>query len=140
MASLIYDSFMQDLASAAVVPTTDTFYVMLVTSSYVPNKATDTTRANVTNEVSATGYTSGGAASACTVTLNTSANTLTLSYADVVWTITGSLTARAGVIYKRRGGASSADNLVGYVDFGSDATCSNSTFTFHMTSGLVFQN
>lgn len=140
MASLIYDSFMSDLVAGNVIPGTDTFYVMLVTSAYTPSKAADTTRANVTNEVSATGYTSGGAASACTLSLNTSANTETLTFADVVWTITGSMTARAGVIYKRRGGAASADNLVAYVDFGSDATCSNSTFTFHMTSGLIFQN
>lgn len=140
MASIIYDSYMFDLASGAIVPTTDTYYVMLVTSAYAPSKSADTTRSNVTNEVSATGYTAGGAVSAATITLSTSLNTLTISYADVVWTITGSLTARAGVIYKRRGGAASADNLVAYVDFGSDATCTNSTFTFHMTSGLVMQN
>ena len=54
MASIIYDSFMSDLTSGAIVPTTDTYYVMLVTSAYTPSKSADTTRSNVTNEVSAT--------------------------------------------------------------------------------------
>jgi len=140
MASLIYDSYMSDLVSGAITPSSNTFYVMLVTSAYAPNKSTNTRRSNVTNEVVATGYTSGGAVGVQTLALDTVLNKQTISFADVIWTITGSLTARAGVIYRSLGGLASADPLVAYVDFGADVTCSNSTFTFHMTSGLITQN
>jgi hypothetical protein len=140
MASLIYDSFLDDLSTGAVVPSTDTYFVMLVTSSYTAAKTTDTKRSNVTNEVTATGYTAAGSASACTVAKNTGSNTETYTFADVVWTITGNLTARGAVIYKSRGGASSADNLVAYVDFGADKSCSDSTFTVHFTGPITFQN
>jgi hypothetical protein len=140
MASLIYDSYMSDLVSGAITPSSNTFYVMLVTSAYTPNKSTNTRRSNVTNEVVATGYTSGGAVGVQTLALDTVLNKQTISFADVIWTITGSLTARAGVIYRSLGGLASADPLVAYVDFGADVTCSNSTFTFHMTSGLITQN
>lgn len=140
MASIIYDSYMSDLVAGNITPGTNTFYVMLVTSAYAPNKATDTRRSNVTNEVVATGYTAGGAASAVTNSLDTLLNKQTVLFGDVIWTITGSLTARAGVVYRSLGGLASADPLVAYVDFLVDSTCTNSTFTFHMTSGLVTQN
>jgi len=140
MASLIYDSYMSDLVSGAITPSSNTFYVMLVTSAYTPNKSTNTRRSNVTNEVVATGYTSGGAVGVQTLALDTVLNKQTISFADVIWTITGSLTARAGVIYRSLGGLASADPLVAYVDFEADVTCSNSTFTFHMISGLITQN
>jgi len=140
MASLIYDSYMSDLVSGAITPSSNTFYVMLVTSAYTPNKSTNTRRSNVTNEVVATGYTSGGAVGVQTLALDTVLNKQTISFADVIWTITGSLTARASVIYRSLGGLASADPLVAYVDFEADVTCSNSTFTFHMISGLITQN
>ena len=140
MASLIYDSYMSDLAAGNITPGTNTFYVMLVTSAYTPNKATNTRRSNVTNEVTATGYTAGGAVSVVTNSLDTVLNKQTVLFGDVIWTITGALTARAGVVYRSLGGLASADPLVAYVDFLADATCTNSTFTFHMNSGLVTQN
>lgn len=140
MASLIYDSYMSDLVSGAITPSSNTFYVMLVTSAYTPNKSTNTRRSNVTNEVVATGYISGGAVGVQTLALDTVLNKQTISFADVIWTITGSLTARASVIYRSLGGLASADPLVAYVDFEADVTCSNSTFTFHMISGLITQN
>lgn len=138
-ASLIYDSFCDDLANGNITPSSDTFYVMLV-NGYTPAKTTDTKRSDVGSEATGTGYSSGGASSAITITKNTGANTETLNWADVVWTITGNMSATGAVIYKHRGGASSADNLVAYVDFGGTASCSNSTFTFHLTSPLTFQN
>ena len=68
MASLIYNSAIDDMAKGAIDFDTDTFKVMLVTSTYVANKDTHTKRSDVTNEVSGTGYTAGGADSSCTVT------------------------------------------------------------------------
>jgi hypothetical protein len=128
MASLIYNSAVDDMARNAIDFDTDTFKVMLVTSAYSPNKDTDLKRSAVTNEVSGTGYTAGGVTSACTVTKDTANDRVTLSFAAVNWA-TSTITARAAVIYKSRGGASSADELVCYVDFGGDVSSSSATFS-----------
>mgnify|MGYP000402675218 CR=1 FL=1 len=62
MASLIYNSAVRDEAVGNIDFDTDTFYGMLVTSTYTPNKDTHTKRSDVTNEVTGTGYTAGGMA------------------------------------------------------------------------------
>ena len=134
MASLIYNSAIDDMARGAIYADTDSFNAMLVTSSYTPNKDTDLKRSAVTNEVSGTGYTAGGVASVCTVTKDTANDKVTLSFAAVSWA-SSTITARALVIYKSRGGASSADELVCYVDFGSDVSSSGGTFS--VTSSVI---
>jgi hypothetical protein len=138
MASLIYNSFVDDMARGAIDLDTDTFKVLLVTSSYTPNKDTDLKRSAVTNEVSGTGYTAGGVTSACTVTKDTANDRVTLSFAAVNWA-TSTITARAAVIYKSRGGAASSDELVCYVDFGGDVSSSSATFSLG-SSTITLQN
>jgi hypothetical protein len=138
MASLIYNSFVDDMARGAIDLDTDTFKVLLVSSAYSPNKDTDLKRSAVTNEVSGTGYTAGGVTSACTVTKDTANDRVTLSFAAVNWA-TSTITARAAVIYKSRGGASSADELVCYVDFGGDVSSSSATFSLG-SSTITLQN
>ncbi len=141
MASLNYDSFFLDLANGAVVPGTDTFYAMLVTASYTPNKGTHTKRSDVTaGEVSGAGYTAGGKATTCTVAMNTTTHKLTLTFSAVSWP-NATITAATGcVIYKRRGGAASADELVAYVDNGGAFTSTNGTFTQSFTSPVEIDN
>ena len=138
MASLIYNSAVDDMARGAIDFDTDTFKVMLVTSSYTPNKDTDDKRNDVTNEASGTGYTAGGVTSACTVTKDTANDRVTLSFAAVSWS-SSTITARGAVIYKSRGGASSADELVAYNDFGSDVASASGTFSVG-TSVITLQN
>jgi hypothetical protein len=138
MASLIYNSCIDDMAKGAIDFDTDTFKAMLVTSTYTPNKDTDTKRSNVTNEVSGTGYTAGGATSAVTVTKDTTNDKVTITFAAVSWA-TATITARAAVIYKSRGGASSADELVCYVDFNGDVTATGATFSLG-SSTITLQN
>lgn len=139
MASLIFDSFWDDVSKGNVTPSSDTFYLMLVTSSYTPSQGSHAKRSSVTNEVSATGYTSGGSAVTLTEALNTSTHRVTYTFGSVSWT-NATITARAGVIYKHRGGASSADELVCYVDFGADATSTNGTFAVTFSSPITLQN
>jgi hypothetical protein len=138
MASLIYNSAIDDMARGAIDFDTDTFKVMLVTSSYTANKDTHDKRDDVTNEVSGTGYTAGGVASACTVTKDTANDKVTLGFAAVSWA-TSTITARGAVYYKSRGGASSADELVAYVDFGGDVTSTGATFSLG-ASTITLQN
>lgn len=140
MASLIYNSCIDDLAKGNIDFDTDTFKVMLVTSTYTADKDTHLKRSSVTNEVSNSGtYASGGSASSVTVTKDTVNDRVDITFGSVNWT-SATITARAAVIYKSRGGASSADELVAYVDFGSDVTSTNGTFTVTFSSPLRFQN
>lgn len=138
MASLIYNSFLEDLARGAIDLDTDTFKAMLVTSSYAEDKDAHLKRSSVTNEVTGTGYTAGGTACAITVTKDTANDRLDVTLGAVSWS-TATITARKLVIYKSRGGASSADELVAVNDFGSDVVSTAGTFSV-AASTLRFQN
>jgi hypothetical protein len=127
MASLIYNSAIDDIVRGAIDADTDTFKAMLVTSSYTPNKDTHDKRDDVTNEATGTGYTAGGVTTACTVIKDTANDKVTLQFAAVSWA-TSTITARALVIYKSTGTAST-DNLVAYNDFGSDVSSTAGTFS-----------
>jgi hypothetical protein len=138
MASLIYNSAPDEMARGDIDFDTDSFKAMLVSSSYSPNKDTHDFRDDVTNEVSGTGYTAGGVASAVTVTKDTANDKVTIQFGAVSWA-SSTITARACVYYKSRGGASSADELVAYADFGSDVSSSGGTFSV-AASTITLQN
>lgn len=128
MASLVYNRGLEHWARGNIDFDTDTFHVILVTSAYTPNKDTDDYRNDVSNEVVGTGYTSGGVVTAVTVTLDTANDRVDVTFGAVSWA-TATITARAAVYYKRRGGAASADELFAYNDFGSDVTSTGGTFS-----------
>jgi hypothetical protein len=134
MANLIYLSCLDDSAKGNIDFDTDTFKVLLVTASYVPDKLTHTKRSAVTNEVTGTGYTAGGVTCTCTVAKSTVNNEVTLTFAAVDWP-TSTLTARGAVYFKSRGGASSADELIAYDDFGADI--SSTAQTFYLNSSVL---
>ena len=129
MASIIYDSFLADLASGGA-NSSHSYKAMLVTSGYTENRATHTKRSDVTNEVSGTGYTAGGAAITITQSLNTTTHVLTLTIGAVSWP-SSSITSRKLIVYRTRGGASSADELVCCIDNGSDLISSSSTMAWN---------
>lgn len=137
MASLIYNSCLDDLAKGSIDFDTDTFKTALVTSSYTANKDTHTRRSDVTNEVSGTGYTAGGVTTACTVAKDTTNDKITLTFASPSWP-TSTITARGAVIYKSTGTAAN-DPLVGYIDFGGDVVSSGGTFSISQ-SVITLQN
>ena len=138
MASLIYNSCIDDMARNAIDFDTDSFKVMLVTASYSADKDAHLKRSSVTNEITGTGYTAGGVSAAVTVTKDTANDKVTIQFAAVSWP-SSTITARGAVYYKARGGASSADELVAYNDFGSNITTSNGTFSL-AASTLTLQN
>ena len=128
MASFLFNSILRDEATGAVDFDTDTFYVSLHTSSFTPNKDTMDRFDDVTNEVTGTGYTAGGTATSVTVgSVDTTNDRVDITFGAVSWT-TSTITSRYGVIRKRRGGAASADELVGVIDFGSDIVSTAGTF------------
>jgi hypothetical protein len=128
MASFIYNSFWGDLGRADIDLAVDTFKVMLVTSSYTADKDAHDRRNDVTNEVSGTAYTAGGATCTITIATNTSLDRTTYTFTSVNWP-TSTITARGAVVYKSRGGASSADELIFYNDFGANVVTTAATFT-----------
>lgn len=134
MASVIYNSMLRDEAIGAIDFDTDSFKIMLVTSAYTPNIDTNTKLSDVTNEVSGTGYAAGGIAITCTVgAVDTVNNRVVITFAAVSWPAS-TITARGAVIYKSRGGAASADELVCYDDFVTDFASASSTFNVAATT------
>ena len=129
MASIIYNSCLRDEAIGNIDFDTDTFRMMLVTSTYVENADTHNRRDDITNEVTGTGYTAGGAV--CTVTVSavdTGNDRVTITLGETTWD-PSTITAAGAVVYKDRGGAASADELVAYIDFGGDFSSTNGPFT-----------
>lgn len=137
MADLIFNSFFVEHASGAIDLDSDTFKLMLVTSGYTPVK-THNRRDDVTNEVSGTGYTAGGATlGSVTLTQDDTNDQAVWDAADVTWA-SSTITARGAVLYKSRGGAASADELVKFFDFGSDQVSNNGNFTVQFNaSGIL---
>lgn len=135
MASLIYDSFRSDILNGNIDLTDDTIKIALVTSSYTPVQATHNFFDDVTNEVSGTGYTAGGATLGSKVVSVTS-NVAKFDATDPSWT-TSTITARGAVIYKSTGN-SATSNLICYIDFGQDYTSAAGTLqiTFN-ASGIL---
>jgi hypothetical protein len=132
MASIIYDSFLADMASGAA-NTSHSYKAMLVTGSYAEDRGAHSKRSSITNEVSGTGYTAGGVALTLTASLNTTTHVLTLTIPAVSW-LNSSLTARKMIVYRARGGASSADELVCCIDNGTDLVSSSTTMTWNAST------
>ncbi len=115
---------------------TDTIKVALLTSTATPNRGTWQKYSDITNEVTGTGYTSGGATLAnCAVTVDTTNHYVYLSAANVSWA-SSTITARYAVIYD-----SSATNspLIGYVDFGQDYSSNNGTLQITWDANGIFK-
>jgi hypothetical protein len=107
----------------------DTIKVALVSSSYTPNQDTHAYFSDITNEVTGTGYTSGGQSLASkTATYNGTSNVITLDAADVTWA-SSTITARYAIIYDDSPATAATKPLLAYVDFGADQTSTNGNFS-----------
>ena len=133
MASIVYDSYPADVWNGNCL-TTHSYKAMLVTSTYSEDRGAHSKRSSITNEISGTGYTAGGAAVTLTVATNTTTHKMTLTIGAVSWP-SSTLTARKMIVYRARGGAASADELVCCVDNGvNDLVSSSSTMTWNAHS------
>lgn len=107
----------------------DTIKVSLHTSAMSPNQDTWQYRSSLTNEVSGTGYTAGGATiSGMAVSYNAGTNVLSFDGGDVSWTgatLIGANAPRYAVIYDSTPGSDATRPLIGYVDFGDDSYAPN---------------
>lgn len=111
--------------------------VLMVTDSHAPNFDTHDFRADVDNEVSGTGYTSGGQAYTATE-LTISSGTLVYDFADVSWTSSTIANAMAAIYYRDTASAAT-DELYFLHDFVTAASTTNGTFTIqiHATGAFI---
>lgn len=126
MATNWYGKAAQALAAKKIDLVNDDIKVMLVTSAYTPNVDTHGTKADVTGEVSGSGYTAGGKSlTGKSLTQKVAPNTWTWDADDVTWT-GASVTFRYAVLYDD----SHTDKpLVGYVDFGANQSATSQDLT-----------
>ena len=117
-------SFKKELFEAEHDFTADTFKIALYTSS--ATLGASTTAYSTSNEVSGTGYTAGGA-TLTVVAPTTSGNSAFVDFSDVTFT-SSTITARGALIYN----SSKSNKAVIVLDFGSDITTTNATFTITM--------
>jgi len=117
-------SFKQELLTAThdfTNATGDTFKIALYTSS--ATLGASTTAFTVTNEVSGTGYTTGGN-TLTNVTPTSSGTTAFTDFADTTWS-SATITARGALIYN----STDSNKSVVVLDFGSDQTSTAGDFT-----------
>lgn len=136
MASVIYNSFKKEILDTINIDAV-TVKVMLVTSAYTPNIDTHTRRSSVTNEVAGSGYTTGGATlTGVAITQNNTTDKGVFDANDITWS-SSTITARGAVIYVSTGVAAN-DNLIAYIDFGTDKVSDNGDFTIQWNaSGII---
>jgi hypothetical protein len=140
----IYGQFLSALATEKINLTGDALKVMLVSSSYTPNQATDQFASTPQAfEITGTGYTEGGMA-LTGVTL-TQGNPLTLSADNLSWT-GGIFTGAAfAIVYDFFTGNLATSPLIGFVNFGGtigSSVASPLTITWasgNGSSGVVLQ-
>ncbi len=136
--ALLYGSFPAKLANKEIDWDSDTIKVALATSTYTPAQDTHDYFNDITNEVTGTGYTAGGATLASkTVTYTSGTNTQAFDAADTSWA-SSTITARYAVIYDSTPGTAATNPLIGYVDFGADVSSTAAAFTITWDAGGIF--
>ena len=130
MANVVPFSFAQELLKGNHDFTSDTIKLALYTAgSGAPYSTSSTAYSSaVANEVSGTGYTTGGNTLNSPVVANQS-NVATLTFAQTQFT-SATFGAAYAVIYNN----SASDKLVVVLDFGGTKSCSNGTFTITFPS------
>lgn len=142
MASLVYNSFWDNVIRGQLDVDNATFKVLLTTSAYTEDKDAHIFRSSVTNEVAAgAGYTSGGATATVTVTKDLTNDRIDIVLGGVTWTTSAgtTLTARKAVYYAVVGSAAT-DQLVCVIDFGTDQVASNGGTLSLSPSTIRLQN
>jgi hypothetical protein len=126
---MIYNKYKKELLSGSIALLTDTIKVALLGSGYTPNIDTNIFWSDVSaNEVTGTGYTSGGATMAGkTVTQDDTDNEGVFDGSDTSWA-SSTITARYAVIYKSTGVAGTSP-LIAYIDFEADKSSLSEAFT-----------
>jgi hypothetical protein len=128
MIAKLYGRFPAKLANGEIDWDTHTIKVALCTSAYTPDQDFHEYFDDITNQITGTGYTTGGATiTGKSVTYDLIEKRTSFSGDSVVWSAS-TLTARYAIIY-RDTGITSTSPLISYVDFGTNAISSGGDFT-----------
>ena len=127
MANVVPFSFAQELLKGSHDFINNTIKIALYTANPYTTASTTYT-AGSANQVSGTGYTTGGNTLNNPVVANQS-NVATLTFDQTQWT-SATFGAAFGAIYNN----SASDKLVVVLDFGGTKSCSNGTFTITFPS------
>ena len=123
----LYSHFGESLMQKLIDLQGDDIKVMLTTSSYTPSQDDHDAKDDVTNEVSGTGYTAGGAELASEA-VTISSTVTKFDATDTTWAAS-TITARYAVLYDNTPVADADKKLIGYVDFGADKSSEAGNFT-----------
>jgi hypothetical protein len=124
-------SFKQQMLQAGQNLASDTLKIALYTAYASLNNST--TVYTTSNEIVGTGYTAGGIVlTGVTIQSDSNTNTVYVDFASPSWT-NASFTTRGALIYN----ASKANTSVAILDFGSDKTVLNQTFTITMPTNTA---
>lgn len=141
MASFLYNTAKKKLMDGSIDLDTDTIKIALVSSSYTADKDAHDFFDDVTNEISGTGYSAGGASLANkAVTVDNTNDRAYFDADDPSWGSSTLSGVRAAVVYKSTGTAGTSP-LIAYIDLGQDYTSSNGTFSIQFATtanGAIF--
>lgn len=126
---LFPNSYATDLGNGQFDMDADDFYMLLVDNLYTFNRDTHAKRSDVEgNEISGTGYTAGGQQLQSETWVQDNANDRTIfDFANPAWT-NATFSADGAWVYKNRGGASTLDELVYFIDFQGTQSVAGATF------------
>lgn len=134
----LYGSYPAKVANKEIDFDSDTIKVALCTSSYTPDQDAHDYFNDITNEVTGTGYSAGGATlGSKTVTYTSGTNTQAFDAADTQWA-SSTITARYAIIYDASPGSAATNPLIGYVDFGADVISTGGNFDIAWAAGGIF--
>lgn len=131
----LYGTYPAKAANKEIDWDSDTVKIALLTSSYTPDQDAHDYFNDLTNEVTGTGYTAGGATlSNKGASYNSGTNTWTFTADPAVWS-GSTITARYAVVYVSTGSGSTSP-LICYIDFGADVSSTGAAFTITFSSGV----
>jgi len=127
-----------DTTQLAIDLDLETHKVAMFTNSITPNFSSDTAYGVApynANEVSGTGYTSGGAVLTSTTITESPTGTLKWDAADSAWTTSTITNARCALMYAD---ALAGNNAICLVNFGADYSTVAGTFTIQYAAAGIF--
>ena len=129
-----YGQALLKLGEGVIDFSTDTFKIMLTTDAYAPDWDAHEFKSDVTDEITGTGYTAGGA-TLTGVAWTYLSGQATLAADSVIWT-TATFTAHYAVIYKNTGVAGTSP-LLSYVDFDANRSPAGVDFEIAFADGVL---
>lgn len=132
----IYNNLKKNIANGLIDLDTNTLKVMLVTSDYSFDQDAHEFADDITNEITGTGYSAGGAElTGGAVTADTDNDKAVFDANDLTWN-GASFTFRGAVLYKDTGEATTSP-LICFLDFKADQSASSENLTLQWGEGGI---